>query len=62
METSFFNTTKLTLLQSLSQEFDSYKIENDLLSSTNKPTMLDSLRRDYISSEIDIEHFSNRTK
>ena len=49
------------MLQSLSQEFVSLKIENDLLTNTTKPTLLDSLSQDYVSLEIDNEHLSNMT-
>ena len=55
------NTTKPTVLQSLSQEFVSYKIETGLLFNMAKPTLLDSLRQDYDSSEIDNEHLLNMT-
>ena len=50
------------MLQSLSQEFVSLKIENDLLINTTMPTLLDSLSQDYVSLEIDNELLSNTTR
>ena len=47
-----------TLLESLSQESVSLKIDNDLLSNTTKPTLLDSLSQDYVF----LEYLSNTTK
>ena len=61
MVSTWSNTTKPTLLLSLTQEFVSLKIENDLLTNMAKPTLLDSLSQDYVSLEIDNEHLSNMT-
>ena len=49
------NMTKATLLDSLSQYYVSLDIENELLSSTTKFTLLDSLRQD---SDLSIKAYS----
>ena len=56
------NTTKPTLLESLSQESVSSKILNDLLTNTPEPTLLESLSQDYDSLDIDNELLCNTTK
>ena len=55
IENTLSNTTKPTLLESLSQDYVSLEIDNELLSNTTKFTLLDSLRQD---SDLSIKAYS----